>query len=94
GLLPQSLTAIALAVLAAQGRMRAPVIAYGVALWLLVAHGPDEGTELMLWLNWTAGGVCVATLWALREGLRTWLPARALLVPAAALVLLAILLAW
>lgn len=94
GLLPQSLTAIALAVLAAQGRMRAPVIAYGVALWLLVAHGPDEGTELMLWLNWTAGGVCVATLWALREGLRTWLPARGLLVPAAALVLLAILLAW
>ncbi|QJW85042.1 hypothetical protein HK414_20380 [Ramlibacter terrae] len=93
GLLPQALTAIALAVLAAQGRMRAPVIAYGIALWLLVAYGPDEGTELMLWLNWSAAGVCVACLWTLREGLRTWLPARALLVPAAALLLLWTLLA-
>jgi len=94
GLLPQALTAIALAVLAAQGRMRAPVIAYGVALWLLVARGPNDGTELMLWLNWSAAGVCVTALWALRDGLRSWLPARALLAPAAALLLLWMLLPW
>ncbi|HEY8360312.1 MAG TPA: lipid II flippase MurJ [Ramlibacter sp.] len=94
GLLPQSLTAIALAVLAAQGRMRAPVAAYGVALLLLVTQGPGEGSELMLWLNWMAVGVGATALWALRDGLRAWLPGRALAAPAAALLLLWMVLHW
>lgn len=86
GLLPQALTAIALAVLAAQGRMRTPVLAYALALVLLLAYGPREGAALMLWLNWLWAGVCVAVLAALGAGLRAWLPWRALLVPGAGLL--------
>ncbi|MDB5752797.1 MAG: virulence factor family protein, partial [Ramlibacter sp.] len=94
GLLPQALTAIALSVLAAQGRMWPPVAAYAAALLLLVTQGPGEGAELMLWLNWLWAGVCLASLWALRHGLGIWLPRRALGVAGGALVVLATLLAW
>lgn len=94
GLLPQALTAIAVSVLAAQGRMHAPVVAYGAALLLLLTHGPGEGGELMLWLNWLWAGVCAASLWALRDGLRSWLPARALGLSSVALAVLATLLGW
>src|SRR5690606_9363025 len=70
GLLPQSLTAIALTVLAAQGRMRVPVAGYALALVLLLAVGPREGGALMAWLNWSWVGVCLASLAALGAGLR------------------------
>lgn len=88
GLLPQSLTAIALTVLAAQGRMRVPVAGYALSLVLLLALGPREGGALMAWLNWSWAGVCLASLAALGAGLRSWLPWRPLLVAGGALLAL------
>jgi peptidoglycan biosynthesis protein MviN/MurJ (putative lipid II flippase) len=86
GLLPQALTAIALTILASQARMRAAVAAYAVALALLLAFGPRDGAALMAWLNVLFGGICVVTLVAVGEGLRLWLPWRALAVALAALL--------
>jgi peptidoglycan biosynthesis protein MviN/MurJ (putative lipid II flippase) len=86
GLLPQALTAIALTILAAQARMRAAVLAYAVALALLLAWGPREGAALMVWLNLLWTGVCVATLLAVGSGLKAWLPWRALGAGAGALL--------
>ncbi|MDB5859371.1 MAG: virulence factor family protein [Ramlibacter sp.] len=86
GLLPQALTAIALTILASQARMRAAVAAYAVALVLLLAYGPRDGAALMVWLNVLFTGICVVTLAAVGEGLRLWLPWRALAVAGAALL--------
>lgn len=86
GLLPQALTAIALTILAAQSRMRAAVFAYGVALALLLAYGPHDGGLLMVWLNFLWTGICLVTLLAVGEGLRLWLPWRAIAVGGVALL--------
>ena len=91
GLLPQALTAIALAILAAQARMRPAVAAYAVALALLLAYGPHDGASLMAWLNLLFAGICLVTLAAVGEGLRSWLPWRAL---GAALAVLLLVRAW
>lgn len=77
-LLPQALLAIALAVLAAQARMRPAVIAYALALAVLLAAGAARGAELMLWLDLLWAGVCVGVLASLGPALRAWLPWRAL----------------
>lgn len=86
GLLPQALIAIALAVLAAQGRLRSVVGAHALALLVLLKFGPGEGAALMVWLNLLWTGVAVVTLAAVGAGLRTWLPWRALLAAGAALL--------
>lgn len=98
GLLPQALLAVALTVLASVGRMRFAVLAYGVALALLLAVGA---------VGWTAGG---ALMWGLNAGfgvaaliawgalgasaLRHWIPVRALLAPLCTLVAVAGLALW
>ena len=98
GLLPQALLAVALTVLASVGRMRFAVLAYGVALALLLAVGA---------VGWTAGG---ALMWGLNAGfvmaaliawgvlgasaLRHWIPVRALLAPLCGLVAVAGLALW
>lgn len=86
GLLPQALIAIALAVLAAQGRMRPVVAAHALALLLLLKFGPGAGAALMVWLNLLWTGVAVVALATVGAGLRTWLPWRALLAAGAALL--------
>lgn len=88
GLLPQALTAIALAVLAAQARLGAAVTAHALALLLLLAYGPAQGPALMAALNYAWLGICVVTLVAVGNGLAQWLPWRALVV--AGLSLLAV----
>lgn len=90
GLLPQAFIAVALTVLAAQGRMRAAVAAYALALLILLvlgASGVSQGALLMAWLNGLhalVAVVCVLTArWAWpREPRRVQaLWARALLPP-------------
>ena len=93
GLLPQALTAIALTILASQARMRAAVAAYAVALVLLLADGPRDGAALMAWLNVLFAGICLVTLAAVGEGLRFWLPWRALASAGAGLLAVHALLA-
>jgi hypothetical protein len=93
GLLPQALTAIALTILATQARMRPAVGAYAVALVALLAYGPPDGARLMLWLNLCFAGICLVTLAAVGEGLRSWLPWRALGVALAMLLAVRALLA-
>lgn len=98
GLLPQALLAVALTVLATVGRMRFAVLAYALALAVLVAVGT---------LGWTAGH---ALMWALNAGflfaalvtwgalgrsaVRRWVPVRTLLAPLLALVAVAWLAHW
>ena len=48
--------------------------------------GPHDGASLMAWLNVLFTGICVVTLAAVGEGLRLWLPWRALGVALAALL--------
>lgn len=98
GLLAQALLAVALAVLATVGRMRFGVLAYALALGvLLIAGGTGHtgGIELMWALN---VGFMVAALvaWAALgiSTLQRWVPVRALLVPLAALGAVAVLTWW
>jgi putative peptidoglycan lipid II flippase len=88
-LLPQALLTIALAVLAAQARMHAAVLAHAAALLVLLALGPRAGADLMLWLDllWTAIGLAVLAGLG-PAALRAWLPWRAL--AGAGLALLAV----
>lgn len=98
GLLPQALLAVALTVLASVGRMRFAVLAYVLALALLLAVGAagwTAGESLMWGLNagfavaaLIAGGALGAT------ALRHWLPMRALLAPSLALAVIAWLAHW
>lgn len=98
GLLPQALLAVALTVLASVGRMRFAVLAYVLALALLLAVGAagwTAGESLMWGLNagfavaaLIAGGALGAT------ALRHWLPVRALLAPSLALAVVAWLAHW
>lgn len=87
-LLPQALITIALAVLAAQGRMRVAVLGYGVALAVLLLSRSAEGALLMLWLDLLWAGVALGVLAALRRQLRAWLPWRALAAAGSTLLLL------
>ncbi|MBG9387871.1 lipid II flippase MurJ [Caenimonas aquaedulcis] len=94
GLLPQALIAVALTVLAAGGRMRVAVLAYGLALVLLLVAarlGVADGATLMGLLNLLLGAVAVAVLRALGPQLRAWMPWRALAIAFASLAVLAIL---
>ena len=98
GLLPQALLAVALTVLASVGRMRFAVLAYVLALALLLAVGAagwTAGESLMWGLN---AGFVVAALAAGgalgAPALRHWLPVRALLAPSLALAVVASLAHW
>jgi putative peptidoglycan lipid II flippase len=92
GLLPQALIAVALTVLAARGRMKIAVIAYGAAVALLLAYalrGAADGAALMVLLNVLLCGVAVAVVTALGAEARGWLPWRSMTVSLACLVVLA-----
>lgn len=87
-LLPQALIAVALTVLAAQGRMKAAVLAYALALAALLAAGASgvtDGGVLMTTLNLLLAGVALATLLGLGPHARRWLPWRSLAASLAAL---------
>lgn len=99
GLLPQALLAVALTVLASVGRMRFAVLAYMLALAMLVgmgAMGLVTGGVLMGGLN--AGFLAAALVaWGALgvPALRRWVPVRTLLAPLLALVAVALLaLGW
>ncbi len=94
GLLPQALIAVALTVLAARKGMRSAVLAYALALALLLSYAawgaawvPVSGARLMLLLNLLQAAVAVAVLAALGAQVQAWLPWRAMAI--SALVLLA-----
>lgn len=89
GLLPQALIAVALTVLAVQGRMRAVVLAYAAALAALLALGGRDGAQLMAGLNLALAGVAVVSLVALGREAPRWLPWRGGLAPLASLLVLA-----
>ena len=92
GLLPQSLIAVALTVLATQGRMRWAAGAYALALGALMAAAgwaSGEGVRLMGVLNGVLAGVALVTLLALGPAARHWLPMRLMLVTGGALGALA-----
>jgi len=97
-LLPQALLAVALVVLATVGRMRFGVLAYALALAVLLlagGTGRTGGAELMWALNL---GFLVAALvaWAAvgASALQLWVPVRGLLAPLAALGTVAVLERW
>lgn len=95
GLLPQALLAVALTVLATVGRMRFAVLAYALALGLVMAvglWGYTGGQALMWTLNagfltaaLVAGGALGAPAW------RRWVPVRVMLAPLGALIAVAVL---
>jgi peptidoglycan biosynthesis protein MviN/MurJ (putative lipid II flippase) len=90
GLLPQALTAVALAVLAARGRMKPAVFAYAAALAALLAAGAwgwSDGARLLLLLNLLFGLVAVAVIAAAGVQARAWLPWRAMAISLACLML-------
>jgi putative peptidoglycan lipid II flippase len=86
GLLPQALIAVALTVLAAQGRMRVAVFAYAAALAAVLLPGLRDGGQLMAQLNAVLAAVAVTVLFALGRNARGWLPWRGALAPLAVLV--------
>ena len=88
GLLPQALIAVALTVLATQGRMRWAAGAYAVALGALLAAAGwagGDGLRLMGALNAVLAGVALGTLGALGPALWRWLPVRLMAATGAAL---------
>ena len=87
-LLPQALITIALAVLAAQGRMRVAVFGYAIALAALLLSGQQDGRVLMLWLDVLLALVALLVLWALGPALRRWMPWRALAAAGGVLLVL------
>ncbi len=102
GLLPQALIAVGLTVLAALGRMRAAVLAYAVALLVLLVLGYRFAGELggagwMLTLNVMFTGMALMVLWAVQASSKhmgkaaSWLPWQAMLTPAAALGMLTVM---
>lgn len=81
GLPAQALISVALAVLAARGGMRVAVLAYALALGLLLlyaAAGSADGARLMVMLNALQFGVAGMLLAVLGANLRAWLPWRAM----------------
>jgi putative peptidoglycan lipid II flippase len=92
GLLPQALIAVALTVLATQGRMRWAAGSYAVALGALLATAGwtgGDGVRLMGVLNAALAGVALVTLLALGPVARRWLPGRLMAVTGGALALAA-----
>jgi putative peptidoglycan lipid II flippase len=92
GLLPQALIAVSLAALAVRGGMRPAVLAYGLALALLLSSamwGGNDGARLMILLNVLQGAVALAVLVALGSTVRSWLPWRSMAVSLLCLVGLA-----
>lgn len=97
GLLPQALAAVALTVLATLGRLRLAVLAYALALAVLLlagAAGLHQGGALMGLLNVLFCGVALAAWWGLGPAARQCLPVRAMLVPLAVLLALACAAQW
>jgi putative peptidoglycan lipid II flippase len=93
GLLPQAVIAVALTVLAAQRRMKAAVLAYALALAVLLAVGAwgmQDGASLMAALNVMLAAVAVAMVVAIGPDARRWLPWGVLAAPLAALLVLAV----
>lgn len=93
GLLPQALIAVALAVLAAQRRMKGAVMAYAFALLTFLAIGAGgltDGSSLMATLNVLLAIVAVVMLVAIGPAARRWLPWGVLCASFAALLLLAL----
>jgi putative peptidoglycan lipid II flippase len=94
GLLPQSVIAVALTVLAARGRMKIAVIAYAAALALLLLYalrGPADGAVLMALINILLAGVAAAVVAALGTEAWAWLPWRSMATSLACLVVIALL---
>ncbi|MDB5872713.1 MAG: virulence factor family protein [Ramlibacter sp.] len=92
GLLPQALIAVALTVLAARGRMKIAVTAYGLALAALLSYaawGAPDGAALMILLNLLLGAVAIIVLIALGPDARDWLPWRSMAISMACLSALA-----
>lgn len=94
-LLPQALIAVALTVLAVQGRMRTAVVAYGLALAGLLAWGSwftGGGADLMAAIGIVLSAVAalvVSDLHQPKSGAAkrfTWLPWQAMAIPAVALM--------
>ncbi len=95
GLLPQALAAVALTVLASQGRLRPAAGLYALALLVvagLAAAEPRGGAALMAVLNAVFMFVALGLLISLGAGAARCLPVRAMLWPLAALLLVAALL--
>lgn len=98
GLLPQALLAVALTILATVGRMRFAVLAYALALAVVLvvgAVGYTAGHQLMWALN--AGFLAAAVVaWAALgiPAIRRWVPVRALLAPFVVLIALVALAQW
>ncbi len=92
GLLPHAVVAVALAVLAVRGRMKAAVTAYGLALALLLGYaawGAVDGARLMAVLNLLQCAVAVVVLAALGGEARAWLPWRSMAISLLCLLALA-----
>jgi peptidoglycan biosynthesis protein MviN/MurJ (putative lipid II flippase) len=88
----QAVIAVSLTALAARRGMKPVVLAYGVALALLLAYaawGSGGGARLMLLLNLLQGGVAIAAVAALGSGARSWLPWRSMVISLLCLLLLA-----
>ena len=95
GLLPQAVAAVALTVLAAQGRMRPAAGLYALALLALLglaAAEPRSGAALMAVLNAVYMFVALGLLIALGAGAARCLPVQAMLWPLGALLVVAALL--
>lgn len=89
GLPPQALIAVSLTVLAARGRMKAAVLAYGAALALLLgyaAEGASDGAGLMVLLNVLLGAVAVVVVIGLGRQAGAWLPWRSMAISLACLL--------
>jgi putative peptidoglycan lipid II flippase len=94
GLLPQAIVAVALAVLASRGRMKAAVFAYAVALGLLLLAGGAglrDGGSLMLALDALFALVAIGTVGAVGTEVRSWLPWRAMAISLAGLLVVAVI---
>jgi hypothetical protein len=88
----QAVIAVSLTALAARRGMKPAVLAYGVALALLLlyaAWGSGDGASLMLLLNLLQGAVAIAAVAALGSEARSWLPWRSMVISLLCLVLLA-----
>ncbi len=91
GLLPQAVIVVALTVLATQQRMTAVVVAYAMAVAVLMAAGlvgGGEGGWLMAVLNAVLAGVALAVVAALGLEIWRWMPWRVMFVTLAVLLVL------
>jgi len=92
GLLAQAVTAVALVVLATQGRLKPVALAYGGALMALFVMSPwaqGDGARLMLLLNVTLAAVAAFMVAMLGGKARSWLPWRTMGIALAALLIIA-----